>query len=59
MSCNVRCLVGGLARVYFVTGNLNKAIELEAKAVEQAKGPAKDEFQETLDEYKELKANKE
>ncbi len=40
-----------LARVYFVKGDLDKAIELQTKAVELAK-EGKEDLQKSLDEYK-------
>jgi thiol-disulfide isomerase/thioredoxin len=47
-----------LARVYFVKGDIDKAIELETKAVELAQGTMKVDLQGALDEYKEAKAKK-
>jgi hypothetical protein len=41
-----------LARVNFVQGNKDKALELQAKAVSLAEGDPKDQLQKTLDSYK-------
>ncbi len=41
-----------LARVYFCRGEVSKAIELQTKAVELAKGELKDELAKVLKEYK-------
>lgn len=41
-----------VARVYFLKGDVKKAIELQTKAVELAKGPMKDQLIQSLDEYK-------
>lgn len=41
-----------LARVYFLKGDANKAIELQTKAVDLAKGAMKQELQKALDDYK-------
>ncbi len=41
-----------LARVWFLKSEIDKAIELEAKAVELAKGAMKEQLQEVLDQYK-------
>ncbi|TWT42219.1 Thiol-disulfide oxidoreductase ResA [Phycisphaerae bacterium RAS1] len=45
-------IIDTLARVYFVKGDVKKAIELQTKAVELAEGRMKDELQKALDEYK-------
>jgi thiol-disulfide isomerase/thioredoxin/tetratricopeptide (TPR) repeat protein len=47
-----------LARVLFLKGQKNPAIELQAKAVELAKNRRKDQFQETLDSYRQGKVPK-
>ena len=41
-----------LARVYFLKGDVDKAVEIETKAVEAAKGQMKSELQQALDEFK-------
>jgi thiol-disulfide isomerase/thioredoxin len=51
-------IIDTLARVYFLKGDVDKAVELETKAVAQAEGPLKDELQSALDEYKEAQAKK-
>lgn len=45
-------MIDTLARVHFVKGDIDKAIELETKAVEMASGSLKDELQTALDEFK-------
>jgi len=40
-----------LARVYFETGNLEKAIQWQKKAVENATGSMQEQLQEVLDKY--------
>jgi len=47
-----------LARVLFLKGQKNPAIELQQKAVELAKNRRKDQFQETLDNYRQGKVPK-
>jgi HAMP domain-containing protein len=44
--------------VYFLKGDIDKAIELETGAIERAKGSMRDQLQKALDEYKEAKDRK-
>lgn len=44
-----------MARVHFVKGNVDKAIEVQTKAVESAKGRMKAQLEKTLEEYKSSK----
>jgi thiol-disulfide isomerase/thioredoxin len=44
-----------LARVFFLQGQNEKAIESQQKAMDLAEGPMKDQFKKTLDSYKEGK----
>lgn len=44
-----------LARVYFLQGNIDQAIELQAKAVELVPERAKEQYTKALDEYKAAK----
>lgn len=44
-------IIDTLARVYFLKGETSKAIELQKKAIELAKGPMKDELEANLKEY--------
>jgi len=45
-------IIDTLARVYFWKGDLKKAIELQNKAVENAKGAMLEEVKKSLEEYK-------
>jgi thiol-disulfide isomerase/thioredoxin len=45
-------IIDTVARVHFLKGDVKKAIELQTKAVELAKGPMKDQLTKSLDEYK-------
>ncbi len=49
-------IIDTLARVYFDTGDINKAIELQTKAIELAPAQMKEQLQDSLDEYKEAKS---
>jgi hypothetical protein len=50
---NDASIIDTLARVLFSKGQVDKAIELQGKAVEKAKAPEmKQQLQKTLDEYK-------
>jgi hypothetical protein len=50
-------IIDTLARVYFLEGNINKAIELQKRAVEFAKGMMKTQLTAALKEYEEAKQN--
>ncbi len=45
-------IVDTLARVHFLKGNVDKAIELQTRAVSLAKGSMKEELEKSLTEYK-------
>jgi thiol-disulfide isomerase/thioredoxin len=47
-----------LARVYFLRGNLDKAIELQTKAVDLLEDEQRDEVKKTLEDYKAAKEKK-
>ena len=47
-----------LACVLFLKGKRDTAVELQEKAVQLANGRRKEQFQQTLDSYKEGKAPK-
>jgi len=47
-----------LARVYFLRGDVNKAIELQTRAVELADPRMKAELEKSLDEFKQAKAKR-
>lgn len=51
-------IIDTLARVYFLKGDVDKAIELQTRAVELAGGDEKTELQRALDEYKKAKAGR-
>jgi len=51
-------IIDTLARVYFLKGDIEKAIELQTKAVDRAEGVEKEDLQRTLDEYKAAQAKK-
>lgn len=51
-------IIDTLARVYFLKGDLDKAIDLQTKALAHAEGAEKEDLQSTLDEYKEAQAKK-
>jgi thiol-disulfide isomerase/thioredoxin len=51
-------IIDTLARVYFVKGDLDRAIEFQTKAVARAEGIEKEDLQATLDEYKAAQAQK-
>jgi len=40
-----------LARAHYERGELNKAIEVQKKAVKKAEGPMKEDLQRVLDKY--------
>ena len=44
-------VIDTLARIHFIKGDVDQAIELETKAVEMSSGPIKDELQKSLDEF--------
>ncbi len=48
-------IIDTLARVYFVKGNIDKAIEWQTKAVAVAPAGMKEQLEEVLDEYKAAK----
>ncbi|HQY88634.1 MAG TPA: redoxin family protein, partial [Tepidisphaeraceae bacterium] len=48
-------VIDTLARVHFLQGDIDKAIELQTQVVEISHGPLKTRFQKTLDEYKAAK----
>lgn len=52
-------IIDTLARVYFWKGDLKKAIELQTKAVENAKGQMLEEVKKSLEEYKKKAEKKE
>ena len=49
-------IIDTLARAHFLQGDINRAIELQRKAVELAKGPMKEQLQKVLVEYQEAQA---
>lgn len=51
-------IIDTLARVYFLKGDVDKAIELQTRAVELASQREKDDLQRALDEYKKAKAGR-